>query len=599
MRWLLAISTVALITGAYVSVRGETSETSRIEHEMLEGRPLLVGASAREYSLALTTAVDEESGHAIVRYTLRGKLSLVPRDDAGGRSVVQASLRDASLSDVNFSNPDQILPPDFLKSFEAPCFFTFDQNGRIADIRVSRAAPSFAQTTWKIIAGAVQTSAPERVGQRSWTTLEHDAAGEYRVRYDATDLGLSKHKLAYTSSAGALGAKQTVELARTDFTFESGRLERLDAHERVRAVPESPWPTMISEVRLALRSASPSSPAPSSDWRAAFDASVPSGLAAPTTLDARRADSDRARSHGANFEGLLVLAKTGNEKEKLGAYQTLVSLLRVDETVAGRTEQIARSGAELGSWMTAALGDAGCNACQDALGNLLNDRALGSMQRLAALQALGRVEQPSSRAQALVRSLLDDPELGFQAKLSLGSAIFRLRESDPRHAAELLELLEARVRSGAHDDTVECLKAIGNAGSVESLPLLTSQLAQSNAAIRAGAALALRRMRDPRAEALLVRTIAHDNDAQVKVAALEASRQLGISPALLAAIVPLIDDEHDPVAQSAAVSVIGSFGAAARTPDVESALQRVIARTEVDSLRESAQRVLERVRGNG
>jgi hypothetical protein len=566
-----------------------------IERELLRHESVVVAASASSYQLTLVTGVTTDNGGVVAHYQLRGHLGLVPLGAQGGGHVVQATLTDGSLSDVNFSDPDQRVPQDFVAGFAKPCFITFGPAGAVTELRIAPGLPSFVQTTWKVIAGVVQTSAPARLGQSSWKAREFDAAGEYSVQYEVLAAHLIKHKLSYLGPAGPLSASQQVTASDGDFAFRDGAVETLSVHERERATPASPWPAMTSEISFKLVRA-PSVPAASNGWRADFEAGTPTKLQDRPTLDSRRADSDRARARNANVDALLKGAQSSDEKEKLTAYQTLVSLLRVDETVVPRVTQAAREGGALGNWMGAALGDAGCEACQGGLADLISDPKLDAAGHLSALQALGRVESPNPRTRVAIEGLLDDTALGFQAKLSLGSVIFRLKDRDAKVATEALQVLEARVRKG---DALESLKAIGNAGTAESLPLLTEQLADSSASVRAAAVGALRRIVDPRVETLLVQALTRDESPQVKAAALEASRQHGMSPALLAAIVPLVENDADTATQTAAVSLIGDFGPAAKSTAVEHALQHVIDHTSVDSLHEAAQRVLERVRGNG
>jgi hypothetical protein len=596
VRWVwLGFGITAALAGAVALTRGFSASTSGIERELLSQRPAVVGNAASAYSLALKTAITTDDGGVVARYQLRGQLTLAPVSSDSARHVVEATLVDASLTDVNFSDPDQRVPADFIKTFAKPCFISFDSRGQVAELKLANNASSFTQTTWKVIAGLLQTSAPEAEGQASWKAREFDAAGQYGAQYDVANGHLHKHKLAYFGPSGALAATQQVQLSDLDFSFGHGVVSALNVHEKVHAIPAQPWPAMTSEVTLELARSAQAAVA-TAGWRTELEAATATRLQDPATLESRRADSDRARSRNANLEQLLGGARSKDEKEKLEAYQTLVSLLRVDETVAPRVAQVVRAGDELGTWMTAALGDAGNDGCQANLASLIVDPKLDATAHLSALQALGRVETPNAGTRTLIQGLLDDTALGFQAKLSLGSLAFRLKDREPKQASEILQLLAARVRRG---DTVQCLKSIGNAGSAESLPLLGEELHNRSPEVRAAAVSALRRIADPQVEALLVQVLNSGDDAQVEAAALEASRQHGISPALLAAILPLVENDRDPTTQSAAISVIGDFGPAAKSAAVERALQRVVDHTDQDQLRDIAQRVLERVRGNG
>jgi HEAT repeat protein len=284
-------------------------------------------------------------------------------------------------------------------------------------------------------------------------------------------------------------------------------------------------------------------------------------------------------------------------KERVHAYDVLVSLLRTDPHQVDAVATAAAQPGRIGAWAIAALGDGGTPQCQVALAAIVSDSARPANARLAALQSLGRTAAPSGAANALVRTLLDDAVLGFQAKLSLGSVIYRIKDSDPEAARSLLRSLEQGARQSPQ--RAEYLQALGNAGHPESMHTIEKALLDGIPSVRAAAAEALRRVPSAGVEELLMKVARDDQSPEVRIAALESARQRPPSSSVVSVALDLARHDADSPVRIKAIAVAADFAARTRAKEAREVFSYLAEHEPNESIRKSAVSALERLKRAG
>lgn len=583
VRWLVGLMALATldVAGTGCNSSGRARSSSAVP---------AAGLASFRYSLDQHLRVATEAQEELASFDLKSELVLSKLGQRGGLQLVRLQLEAPQLDAAGLS-PEQ--RRDYEQALQKPCYYTLNAQGGIAQVYSARGIPSAVQGIWKAMLSALQLQPVLGKGD-SWQASERDGAGDYQAAYQRTaPETYSKHKLSYSASSKPEQPQQEVLESDTKFKLDDrGDLTSLAFAEKCRAVLPS-FPTFVSESRLRLDRKSTAEVSKPSDLDALLAAQVASQLSDPPSSDARRADTDRQLAKQANTKDLLPALASKEERTRTEAYQRLVALLRVNESTVPEVAKLARSSEAGSSSALVALGDAGTEATAKELAAIVADTAAPAATRQTALQSLGRSELQGKDGSELVVGLLSDPVLGFQAKLSLGSMVFRLKESDPARARTLLQKLEA----GALGTTArgEYLKALGNAGHPDSLDTLTKILESPQAQIRAGAVAALRRVPGDAAEALLLKAT-HDADASVRSAALVSGQEHGRSKKLLEAAFAIAKNDPDSDARLKAIGVIADFGRTLETPASRALLSALADDASVaDNVRESARHALEQV----
>jgi HEAT repeat protein len=176
--------------------------------------------------------------------------------------------------------------------------------------------------------------------------------------------------------------------------------------------------------------------------------------------------------------------------------------------------------------LVAALAAVGTPEIQGMLRNVVEQRSGDWRTYSAIVPALGLLTQPvSETVEFLVQqSRLPDPDFSSTAALAIGSIVHTLSKTDPRKGEQLLSFYMAKIESNETplDDLKESLAVVGNSGLVSAAPLLLKQIDHPRADVRADAIMALRFMRTPQVEDVLISRLFQENDLEVRLRVVDA-----------------------------------------------------------------------------
>lgn len=231
---------------------------------------------------------------------------------------------------------------------------------------------------------------------------------------------------------------------------------------------------------------------------------------------------------------------------------------------------------QLHSVLFLALEKTGTLAAENGLASALQDRGMGTQNRMRAAVALQDIPRPSERtAHTLVdqaRGNRADPEerqVADASLLALGALSHRVDARMPEVARLSHEELDMRLRSArGTEDVAVALDAIGNSGDERFADSLRTYAQDGSPLVRAHAARAWRRMESATVEPVLVEWLGQEQDAQVRrsiadtLAEQVREEERPASAAVLSAAAVRLAAEPDARTRSALISLLGS---AART----------------------------------
>ena len=232
------------------------------------------------------------------------------------------------------------------------------------------------------------------------------------------------------------------------------------------------------------------------------------------------------------------------------------------------------------------LGTSDTPTAQTVLLEIAGDPGASHMNALRAIIALGGVAHPTAEARDGLRSIArkeggpDVADLSRTALLALGAVASTLRTNDDPAASSVTADLLAAIPEKEGPDLRVALKALGNTGDPAAAGRIQSCLASENAATRAAAATALRRMPDARTGELLLSSLANEKVPEVRSAVVRSMSQRGLDDNAFAALA-----ESAPKEQSALVrgEMIRALAKGADSfPAARDTLQRML-ETEQDT----------------
>ena len=150
--------------------------------------------------------------------------------------------------------------------------------------------------------------------------------------------------------------------------------------------------------------------------------------------------------------------------------------------------------------------------------SLMENDEVDTGRRLILIRSLGLVPRPGEEVVALLSSLAASEDDAFSAimairSLGLSAGIPDNLDQSAGLAQELIPLL-----GGPVERDVQVLNALGNAGSIESLPAILGLAGSSSEEVRAAVAVAVRKLEAPEVEPLLVK-LAGDSSVSVRLSA--------------------------------------------------------------------------------
>jgi hypothetical protein len=467
-------------------------------------------------------------------------------EQAGGARPVEIDLSGDWLSTVSAARPDEYdvmlqlanvrlngtnsVPAaqseQLRQHLERPFWVTYRADGSLAAVYFYKDTDPGDRNLLQMVATECQfVNAP--ADRQSWTAIERDGVGRYTAAYRRDGNVVTKHKLNYTDSAGAI--RVSIDSSEMRFTVDrDGAIESVDGSNRVRleaAFGKSGALAAITEMHLSSlhRAQAP-------EMIGGLARALPEVVGSPVQTHKQDPEVVRARLDSQLLEGrttdsLLRAALPGNAPEDQTIGDRLAALFRQrPESPAAAVELLRRNGPVMR--ITDALGTAGSPAAIAALGVIACDRALPRPLRIDALTALMLNQHPSARALRVPTSLMDDGDaaVASAARISGGALARAGREGHPEEAASIDAALVARYRQ-AHDAKERCdlLAALGNSAGDAVAPVIEEALHDPEDAIRSAAAAALRLVSGAGIDGLLANIITGDRDAEVRASAIFAA----------------------------------------------------------------------------
>ncbi len=453
----------------------------------------------------------------------RAHLEAVLRLERRGPDVLVASLDDFDRHEIEIQG--EPLLPDLRRVDETfggrHAVVHLAPNGLIREIRFQPTAPALFVHSMQSLLSELQ------LARRPGVITERNQHGSGPVHYTREGARLRKVREGYDRLL-ALTEPEEVEVeAVADVTLDgAGWIERWSATERIEG--EGVGGSSLN-IRSRLELTRLGSVPPSTVALARFVEIREPGRPHLSAAAHRRALRDRVDG--------LTTADLVADLRKFGPGGTLpdhnrwlwraVGLLLLDPSASA---EVAAAVHRASDSQTRALGldllaSAGTPAAQEAMRVALEDERVRSDEAYDQLiQRVGVLEEPDAETLAFVAN-----EDGLAAAMATGAVIDK-RPDDPRAAtanASLVVALEAA--SGAHE-TAALLYALGNAGRGENVEALAPFAEDPRVAVRAAAAVSLRKTPGEVARRVL-RDLTEDTSEIVRTTAARVLRELSATSA--------------------------------------------------------------------
>jgi hypothetical protein len=498
--------------------------------------------------------------------TVQGELIATILDNRNDTLLVAFSLRNPAVS-VNTNGQVAATEAETVRvDISRDIFARLDLSGRVLGLRFDPSTSGLSQSFARALLAVTQFVFPGAPGSdlKQWEAQEDDTTGPHIARYEAQPgtgnceaqdasavKAFRKTKARYLSSPAQAGTKAGTSefdipttinpgghLSAT-FDFNQGRLICLTGKESQtvvmagKAVAQAETTiglTYISQESLsateisALRKASLE--------REKIAATVP--LSAKPSGQESEAAIQRTELGEATIESLLIElghleTSTDETKDEASLYLKFKALVYVQPQASALLGEIlttSHPGSATTRILTGALGAVGNTEAQEALVTAIRARRQDWPVLSTLIPVLGSVDSPTPLAEETLRELASDPSdwnIASTAQLALGVMARRLAESE--RATKLVDWAVKNLDSSPSVEmTKQWLLVLGNTGSATSLPGIARFVNNPSPELRAIAASALRFIRSRQADDLLIKLLASDSDAKVR---LEAAVALG------------------------------------------------------------------------
>lgn len=480
-------------------------------------------AERRSYRLMFRSRLTPQGSTEAITLGWSGSLALTALTVQNGRTELAAEFTGAAET-----NQDAKAAAQLNQGLREAFFPILAADGRVSQVGLGAKMPTTVASAWKALLADLQFVTPNN-SAGAWTVEEDDPAGRYQASYaPAGEVGAwRKTKSTYLSlhAQDGIGGGQTaytIEKAEATFRFDpSAHLTGVEASERILTRSEPPIPSFVAEttVTLQLEGSGAATPAALTALAAAKAEARFAALASGPDAKMRRDELDRGALANVSPPELLAHLDAGAPTDQAGrelrakVLRLLGSLLRQQPAHTIDIERRAQMPRPDRSEMFEILCDAGTPEAQAALVRLTGAPALGPRDRQSAAQSLGTVQRPTAATITYFESLVDRPELGAQAKFSLGSTVARLRTADPALAEKTLAfLLDHLTHAQTPAQTLSYVKALGNSGDPGALDALERQMRSPAVDVHAAAIWSLRSIESPRADDTLTRLAAADDE---------------------------------------------------------------------------------------
>ncbi|HEX4770648.1 MAG TPA: hypothetical protein VH351_07455 [Bryobacteraceae bacterium] len=549
----------------------------RVRLEQAEQRPAQVRLSGHWVSTVSAVRAGE--------YDLQLQLSDLQFSDEGGSTAGVEQLR---------------------RALERPFWATYRENGELMTVHFYKDVEPSQRNLLQMIATETQSVAPD-AARGVWTVLERDGAGTYLALYQQADARtVMKHKLKYIYTDGVAGAPADMVRAFVDesevrFSLDAAGLVReVNGANRVRmdvVLGEKQSFSTATAVHLSLLQTTKAE-----DLIGSLDRVRAEIVTFPVVTQRQdhseiRARKDERLLQGHSTEDLLKAAGQ-SEIQDSELPERLSALFRHRPDAITSAVKLLQTG-QAQTRLTIALGRAATPAAVDALSSLARDQELPAHLRIEALNGFVQTQRPLQDAMRVPLKLMDDPDSGVRsaARIVAGAMARAGRAEHPQEAEELDSGLLERYRA-AEDVASRCnlLAALGNSVGAEVVPVIEKATGDSQNAIRATAARALRLAQGDAIDRLLAAAITSDSAANVRADALFAVRfRPAVTPPLGEALVQAATTDAVEYLRSDAIGLLRQHPDA--SPHTLEALKRIAEKDCKPAIRRQAADALEAING--
>lgn len=582
----LLIAAIAVFVNGKAGVRVPTASPERPQLSRTAAAFAWSPGSGARYEIDITSAImTGASSDAPVPPTLHlsGVLNVrVLSTDAGS---VLAGLRLFPVSCALFGE----VRPEMRDRFSLPFSALFGKNGTIESVSLS---PTLSENERTVLGEALRALQIVVSGDAaSWTVREEHATGPYEARYERTSDGaIRKRKTRYL----ALPAPMRVDVLASETVARLSPtlwLQSAEGRESLAAFSGgSPLLTTTLVFSLKTLPGAPDIPA----TLAGIVAMQKAGRVAEPSTGAGTfvaISGDTAPASGDANEAATRFAASLSrfDRRNRETFDDLIAQLREHPELAAAVKaRILAPGTDDATQaaLMDVLGTSDTPAAQTVLLEIAADPGASHMNALRAIIALGGVAHPTSEARDGLLSIArkeggpEIADLSRTALLALGAMASTLRTNDDPAASSVTADLLSAIPEKEGPDLRVALKALGNTGDPAVAGRIQSYLASENAATRAAAATALRRMPDARTGELLLSSLANEKTPEVRGAVVRSIAQRGPDDNALAAIAESAPKEQNALVRGEMIRALAK--GADSFPAARDTLQRLL-ETEQDA----------------
>jgi HEAT repeat protein len=367
-----------------------------------------------------------------------------------------------------------------------------------------------------------------------WTSTERDGVGSYFADYQ--DLGsgsILKRKMRYLSVDGSPDPTDTsfLRVATSEARYavdRQGLVDEVRVDDTTRFDPKLGAPITIA-IHLHLdhpRSADAPELIGSLERARSTVVSGPVATQRPTEEEAL-SRSDQHLLKNVALRDLLAAIRDGHADDALRG-QLEADLRQRSSDISAAVAFARESSADAAAIVLHALAAAGTPAAQDALGKLALDPGAQPSLRSAAVGSFMQTRRPTPETASTLLQLLADPQanpdVARYALYAAGVVARNVQETHPEQFARIEAALVDRYAKCQGAGCVESMEALGNLATPGVVPSIERALRDPSVGLRSAAARALRLVKDPDADRLLAATIGGDADANVRDAAVFATK---------------------------------------------------------------------------
>ncbi len=199
--------------------------------------------------------------------------------------------------------------------------------------------------------------------------------------------------------------------------------------------------------------------------------------------------------------------------------------------------------------LSLALNAIGSADAQAALASAIKKHATDRDALYKLLFQISTVERPTPLAEDTLRDLSygsADPQIKAMGQLSLGSMARRLALTAPERAAAIVDRFTSELASASSNDAKrQLLLALGNAGAPASVPAIARFKDDEDPDLRGVVVRALRFIESAEAEGVILRALASDAEASVRLQAADTLANRQMTPEAFKAQINAFEKDKD------------------------------------------------------